>query len=651
MTQPPPPPNEPPPGGFGAPQDPPPGGFGAPQTPPQTPPQGPPQDFGKPPQQPQQPPQQPGYGYPGQPPQAPQAPQTPPPAQPYGQPPQAPPQAPPQTPPAQQPYGQPAPGYGYPGAPGQQPPQYPGHPGGQPGGQPGYGYPGQQPSPYGTYPTATTPSAPSAGGGSRLGNPITLIIGAAVLVIALIVGGGVWYASSSGKDDTKNTADSGGSKGGSDDSGDKEKGSTGGGGKEKAPSNTASKVLFQVPQPEVKDKNSSITVEGSWLTDKVYAKSGIAEIVGYDRDTGKKTWTIPLPGPVCAAARHTTAENMTAIIYEAAMPTKAKPYNGCTEVSGVDLDAGELLWTENGKSGDQKINFSEVTVGANTVAAGSTSGGSAWNISDGKLLWNPKVGDTCYDAGYAGGEALAVVRKCGAIDARRLEIQTLDPASGKPLSTYKLAAGIDYASIVSTRPLVVAADVGDSAGDGSSISDFFSIDWKTGKLRAKMSAPGDRYAARCGATEVEQCTMLAVGNDRLYIPTEEHDGSEEFKKTNEIVAFDLATGKLTGQRADAGDGYTLTPLRMDGGNVIAYKSPPYDKGGQVVSISGDSFKETKLMENPATEAVRDVERSFLPSYAEILYGDGRLFMSAVYAQASSSSSDRERYLAIAYGTQ
>ncbi|MFF2846699.1 PQQ-binding-like beta-propeller repeat protein [Streptomyces sp. NPDC058001] len=641
MTQPPPPPNEPPSGGFGAPQDPPPGGFGAPQDPPpggfgapQTPPQGPPPDFGK---TPQQPPQQPGYGYPGQP-------QGTPPAQPYGQPPQAPP--PPGQYPGTPPAGQPGPGYGYPGAPGQPPPQ-----------QPGYGYPGQQPPtpPYGAYPPATVPSAPSGGGGgSVFSNPITLIIGAAVLVIALIVGAGVWYASSG--DDTKKSADSsGGSKGGSDDGGDggdKDGGSTGGGGaKEKAPSNPASKVLFQVPQPEVKDKNDSITVEGSWLTDTVYAKSGIAEIVGYDPDTGKKIWTTPLTGPVCATSRHTTKDNLTAIAYQPEMPTKAKRYTGCTEVSALNLDTGELLWTKSGKSGDQKINVSEVTVAANTVATGSTSGGTAWNITDGKLLWNPKVGDTCYDSGYAGGDALAVVRKCGSYDARQLEIQSLDPTTGKPISTYKLATGIDYASIVSTRPLVVAADVGDSAGDGSSISDFFSIDWKNGKLRSKISAPGDRYAARCGATEVEQCTMLAVGNDRLYIPTEEHDGSEQFKNTNEIVAFDLATGKLTGQRADAGDGYTLTPLRMDGGNLIAYKSPPYDKGGQIVSISGDSFKETKLMENPSTESVRDVERSFLPSYAELLYGDGRLFMSAVYAQSSTSSSGRDRYLAIAYGVQ
>ncbi|MET9866892.1 hypothetical protein ABZZ16_11985, partial [Streptomyces sp. NPDC006386] len=105
----------------------------------------------------------------------------------------------------------------------------------------------------------------------------------------------------------------------------------------------------------------------------------------------------------------------------------------------------------------------------------------------------------------------------------------------------------------------------------------------------------------------------------------------------------------TGQRADAGDGYTISPLRMDGGNLIAYKRPPYDKGGQVVSIDGGSFKETKLLENPASDQVRDVETSMSPEYSEFLYGGGQLYMSKVYASKRSAGRDKE-YLAVGFGT-
>ncbi|MET9869897.1 PQQ-binding-like beta-propeller repeat protein, partial [Streptomyces sp. NPDC006386] len=483
-----------------------------------------------PPPPPQQPPQSGGFGpLPGQPPQ------TPPPAQPqpgYGYP-QGAPQAP-----------QPPPGYGYPG----QPPQ-------APYGQPGYG---QQPPGYG-YPQQTMPlqpqPGPPGGGGGRFNAQLAIIV-AAVVAIALIIGGGVWYANSGADDGKKDdTAGTGGGTGGS---GDNKGGTTSG--EEKAPADPSARVLFQVPAPEVKN-DSTVVVSGSWLTDKAYVKSGIAQIVGYDRDKGGELWKIPLAGPVCQASRHVTDDNKTAILYQPAMPTKADPSHGCSQLAVIDLDAGKKLWTKTVKTGDDLINFDNVTISGKTVAVGSTSGGAAFDVS-GKLLWSPKPTDTCYDAGYGGGEKLVAVRKCGTYGQRQLHIQTIDPKSGKVISEYKMAEGIEYASIVSTNPLVVAADVGDSAGDGSGISDFFSIDNKTGKLRTRISAPGEQFAARCeGITRIEYCNLLAVGNDRLYLPTEEHDGTGEYSQTNEIVAFDLATGKQTGQRADAGDGYTISPLR------------------------------------------------------------------------------------------
>ncbi|MBG0854675.1 PQQ-binding-like beta-propeller repeat protein [Streptomyces spinoverrucosus] len=601
MTQPPPPPpNQPPQGG----------GFGSPQPQPQDqPPQQPPA-FGapQPPSTPPGPPQQPGAGY-G-----------------YPQPPQ----------------GQPQPGYGYPQAP-PSPPQ-----------QAGYGYPGapQPPGPYGQQPgygyqQPTVPLHPQAGqpgqaGGGRKFNAQVAIIVAAVVAIALIIGGGVWYSKSSGAGGKDDTASSSGG------TGDGKGGAEGPSkGTEKVPADPNSEVLFQIPRPKV-DKDDSVVVTGSWLTDKVYAKTGVAEIVGYDRDKGTKLWTIPLPGPVCEATQHVTADGRTAVVFQPKMPAKNSS-EGCSQVAAIDLNAGKKLWTEIATSGDQPIHFDNVTVSGSTVAVGSTSGGAAFDISSGKSLWTPKPADTCYDAGYGGGAKLVAVRKCGQFEAREIHIQTIDPKSGKVISEYKMAKGIEYASVVSTDPLVVAADVGDSAGDGSGISDFFSVDNKTGKLRARISAPGDSYAAECdGISRIEECSGLAVGNDRLYVPTEEQDSSGDLGRTNSVVVFDLASGKQTGQRADAGDGYTMTPLRMDGGNVIAYKSGPYDKGGQIVSIDGGSFEQVKLMENPGTDSVRDVESGKEPGYGEVLYSQGRLYMSEVYASGSSSG---DKYLAIAFGVK
>ncbi|MGW0995473.1 outer membrane protein assembly factor BamB family protein [Streptomyces sp. NPDC002523] len=631
MTQPPPPPpNQPPPqGGFGPPQDQPP----APQAPATPPP--PNQPPGQPPGFQQTP--QPGYGYPQQPP-APQQPPTPPPPQPgFGQP----------QPPA------PQPGYGYPGTqqnPYHQPTQPPGAPyapqqgyGQQGYGQPGYGQPGYGQQGYGYpggpgMPTQPQPAKPAGG----RNNAALVIIVAAVVVIALIVGGGVWYANSSGDDGKKHdTASSSGSTG---DTGGKNA-TTGGssGGKEKAPANPASHVLFKVPLP---DSKNSVRTAGSWLTDKVYAKSGIAEIVGYNPATGGKMWTISLPGTVCAVTQHVTEDDKTAIVYESSKSDTAR----CSEVGVIDLDKGTKLWSKSVGSGDYPVRWENVTVAQHTVAVGSTDGGAAFDVASGKVLWQPKPTDGCYDAGYGGGTKLVAVRKCGSIDNPTLHIQTIDPGTGKVIAEYKMASGIEYASVVSTDPLVVAADIGDSAGDGSGVSDYFSIDNKTGKLLTRISAPGDDYAGDCdGITRVEDCKAIVVGNGKLYVPTEEHDSSsDEYSKTNEIVAFDLTTGKLTGQRAEAGDGYTIYPVRMDGGNLLAYKRPPYDKGGQVVSIDGSSFKATTLLENPADQGTREAEVSMSPDFAEFRFGQGRLYMAALYAHSGDFGT--KEYLALAFGT-
>ncbi|MGW7365679.1 outer membrane protein assembly factor BamB family protein [Streptomyces sp. NPDC054841] len=591
------PPNQPPQAPNQPPQAPPQGGFGAPQDPPPggfgAPQDPPPGGFGAPTPAPQNP----GYGYP----------QTPPPGQPAG--------------------------YGYPQAPGQSSTQ----PMGQ---QPyGYGYPTQP-----AQPQYLPPQQGGLGGGKKLNTQMQIII-AAVVAVVLIVGGGVWFASSGGDDSKKDDAK--GSTEGAD--GGKSK-AIGGGGKEKAPANTAAKVAFQLPQPKVTDITS---VVGSWVTDSAYVKTGINSVVGYDLAKGTVLWTIPLPGQVCAASRHATADHKTAIAFEPAKRVPPKNYQTCTEVGAIDLKAGKLLWTKSAKgTGDEKVRYNEITLSGNTVAAGGTDGGAAFDLGTGAIRWKPEANaENCYDMGYGGGEALVAARKCGEYGSQYVVIQPLNPATGAPASSFKMPAGVEYAGIVSTKPLVVAADVGDTAGDGSSISDFFVVDEKTGKLKVKIAADADRFAASCGSTEVEFCQSAVVGNGRLYLPTEEHEGGGEYGDTNEIVSFDLNTGKPTTDKADAGDRYTIYPLRMDGGNIIAYKKPPYDKGGQIISIDGGTFKQTVLLENPADESIRDAETSFSLDYAEIKYTNGRLFMSeTMLSKPSSSASGDPEYLVLSFTT-
>ncbi|MEV5444014.1 PQQ-binding-like beta-propeller repeat protein, partial [Streptomyces sp. NPDC052644] len=537
------------------------------------------------------------------------------------------------------------PAYGYPGQPPVQPP--PGMPGQPvPGQPPAYGYPTAP-----MHQAAPQPGMPGAPGGrGRMSAQMKIIISAAVAV-ALIVVGGVVYATT--KDDapadTTATGGTGGGAGGGGGGGAK---APGGSGKEKVPANTQAKVAFSIPAPQV---NDMVSTAGSWLTDKTYAKSGVGEVVGYDPTKGTKLWTVALPGDICAATHH-VKDNKTAVVFAAAKPTPQKKYPGCTEVGVIDLDAGKMVWRKSvtgGSIGDRTVSWAEITIGANTVAAGSVHGGAAWDLATGKELWRPQENaENCRDQGYGGGEGLVAVRTCGDLDNPTVTIQNLNPTTGAPLSSFTMPTGVEYASVISTKPLVVAADVGDTAGDGSGISDFFSIDENTGKLKAKITADAERYAGDCETTGVEKCKHLVVGNNRLYLPTERHEGGTGSdggpSRVNEVVAFDLATGRLTGQRLDSGVNGEVVPVRMDGGNLIAYKLPAYEVGGQIVSVDGASFKETVLLKTPVDRAINDAERD-LYDRDPLLYKDGRLYMADRFIMKRPASDPRYLVMVLTTG--
>ena len=86
------------------------------------------------------------------------------------------------------------------------------------------------------------------------------------------------------------------------------------------------------------------------------------------------------------------------------------------------------------------------------------------------------------------------------------------------------------------------------------------------------------------------CRGTAADANTLYLPTEATGGP------NEIVAVDLSTGKEK-WRVKSPAAEPMLPLRMDGGQLVAYVEPSYDAAGRVVSIptTGSAHTPTTLL--------------------------------------------------------
>lgn len=591
------PPNQPPQqGGFGAPQDPPPGGFGAPTPPP---PQGPPS--GPTPQPgygyPQQPPAQPGYGYPQQQPAQPG---------PYNSGPYA---AQPQQP---GPYGQ-QPGYGYPQ------PQFPGAPG--------------------------TP--PPGGSGSR--NPFkgkpALVVGAAVAAL-LVVGGSVWAVTASGGDDKDKKPVAGksddpkpsGSGGAPVDPVDPGDGS-GDGGEEAEDLNEGrqageSKVLWYKEAPDA--PGSGADAPGMWITDKTAVKAAYKQLVAYNVGDGKPTWDpIAFPEKICAVTPEKTAADKIVVAYMSGSSDRAE----CNQMQEIDLATGAKGWkqeVEDGELFDSTLSV-ELNVSGNVLMVGRSQSGTAYDVTTGKKLYDKKrYGDACFPAGFATGPTKMVqVASCGAGgNNEHDEVQGLDPKTGKVLWTYKYEKGWRVERTYSLDPLVVYATNEDKKV--WNISTFTPA----GKVLEQVGVDED-FAPECGWAildrDLQGCAGAVVAAGTLYLPTEATTGA------NEIVAINLTTGKEKWRVKSPAD-ESMTPLKIEGGNLIAYVQPSYDAGGQVVSIAtgGSDHKPAKLLQNP--QGVAEIENSFYSK--DIDWVGGRFYISTTRLNGNDDTKEK---LMLAFG--
>ncbi|MFF5899442.1 PQQ-binding-like beta-propeller repeat protein [Streptomyces argenteolus] len=604
MTQP--PSQQPPQGGFGAPQDP----QGTPQPPqqPPTPPAAPPQ------MPPTPPPTQPGYGYP----QAPGA-------QPgYGYP-QSPGQATP-GPYAQQPgpYGAPAGPYAQqPGPYGQQPTV-------------GYGYPQQQ------YPGAPTPGG--SGGGPFKGKPALVV--AAALAGLLVVGGGIFLATSGGDDEKKPVAGSTSAAPGPSASPTVDQGDGKGDGREADDDLNAgrkageAKVLWLTTNDVDLPRNGA-DVYGPWIVGDTLVKGMYRSVTGYSVADGKKKWTLALPADMCAAPATATADGKVVIGVKNGTTDKAD----CADLQMIDLNTGKAGWkksvTQNGTW--DMLSDIGLAISGDTVTVGRTGNSNAYRVSDGKELFGKPSGN-CQPFAFAGGPKLISASSCRTDDAANPQhrIQEVDPTTGKAKWTYTPKRGWEVDKVYSVSPLVV------------SLTQSEQKKWsilalkENGTLRSQLVGDKeDKFSVDCGhdfaifGQQLEGCAGIAADANTFYMMTE--DDTSGTGRTNKVIAFDLNTGKPKWKAAAPAE-RTMKPLRMEGGNVLVYLEPSYDKGGAIATIAPTGGAPKVLLQHP--DSTTQIENFFS---SKIAYVGGRSFIVSDRVSASNDEEEKEQTTMMAFG--
>ncbi|MFJ8649100.1 PQQ-binding-like beta-propeller repeat protein [Streptomyces sp. NPDC093546] len=585
----------------------------------------------------QQPPQGGGFGSPQDPQQGfPQPPGQPPaqPPMPPAQPPMPPSQPPAGPPPAAPPQGV-QPGYGYPQQPGPYAPQ-PGPYGQQPG---PYGQP--QPGPYGGYPGQPQyPGAPApapAGGGRNpfKGKP-GVIIGAAVAAL-LVIGGGTWFAVS-GDDTDPKKPDAKGSSAAPDPtgSGDVDQGDGNGDGRGAEDDLNAgrkdgeAKVAW-LGTNDVDLPRNGADVHGPWVVGDTLVKAMYKSISGYSVADGKKKWEVPFTTEVCAAPVAPAANGTIVIGVKDGTGDRAD----CLQLQQIDLKTGKAGWKQTIAKGTGFSALSDVTlaISGTTVTAAGTNNSYGYSLADGKQLFGKRSGG-CQPYAFAGGPKLIAASSCptGDYEKQQHEISEVDPATGKPKWSYKLAPNWEVDKVYSVSPLVVSA----TQRKEKKWSVFALTD--TGKLRSTLDGGKDKFEANCGGSfivfgqNLEGCIGVAADATTFYMataPTSVTDG------TNEVVAFNLDTGKPK-WRASAGPKKTMTPLRMEGANVLLYMEGSWDRGGAVATLAPTGGSPTVLLQHPQSTA--QIERTFFD--AKYAYADGRFFI--VSGRVSASNDEQEK---------
>ncbi|MFJ8233041.1 PQQ-binding-like beta-propeller repeat protein [Streptomyces sp. NPDC094448] len=528
------------------------------------------------------------------------------------------------------------------------------------GAQPGPYTGGTQPGPYGGLPQhdgqafayGTVPPAPPGGPGKRR-TPILIAAGVAALLVAgagtyAVVGDDGNEGRKTGAGEHTAPAPTDSAPDDDDDGGGTAAGGRGGE-TDRDPSGDdlnagrapgEARALF-VTRNDVDLPRGGAEVHGPWSHGGTIAKAMYRQVVGYSATDGTKKWTVPLERELCSATPRPSAGGAIVVGIKDRTGSGAR----CRDLRSIDLGTGKVIWKAEipEEKGFLGLSDHTLTISGNTLAAGATGVSYGFSMKDGKRLFTgPRSG--CKPFAYAGGARLLAAVSCPTGDYKkpRHQLQQIDPATGKARWTFDAPAGWEIDKVYSADPVVVSLVKREPKS-------WTVVALKPdGTLRAPIAGGKERFRVGCGGSFVifgqnlEGCQGVVADPDTLYLATEPVRGAGG--GGNQIVAFDLNTGRPT-WRAPSGGDTAAVPVRMDGRNLIVYREPSYGSGGAVASIAPAGGPPKTLLRHPRSAA--RTENSFYS--VNVLYEAGSVYLAARRVSAANDAEELKTPTMLAFG--
>ncbi|UYQ62580.1 PQQ-binding-like beta-propeller repeat protein [Streptomyces peucetius] len=477
---------------------------------------------------------------------------------------------------------------------------------------------------------------PGGGDAQGLLKGRTGIVVSAVTAAALVVGGGAWFALSDGDDGRK--AGFAASSGATTDT-------TGGPGGESAEEDLnaqrkpgEAKVLF-VTKNDTDLPGDGAYAFGPWVVGDTVVKAMYREVAGYSVTDGTKKWSVKLDSELCMAAPQHSPDGKIVVGVMDGYTEKSV----CGDLRMIDARAGKAGWRKPVPEQPAPRGVSDfvLALSGSTVTVSGFDTSFGFGVSDGRQLFG-KPASGCARFGFAGGSRLIAAAECvpQGDEVVGQELQEVDPATGAAGWTYRLEPDWKVDKVFSVDPVVLFAHKEDLEGTVTDRTVLALTD--DGRLRSRIPFGEDTFETKCSSTGAIEllgdiqgwCAGAAADSSTAYLAT-------EGTTTNEVVTFDLDTGKATG-RSSPGPERTMLPMRAEDCTVVHHIGPSPYAGGAVSTIAPAGGERKVLLKLPKTDA-----EGF--HQARAVYADGRLFLLAPLVNSLRDSEEHETNTMTAFG--